>query len=602
MTPPQTVRVGDVTVTIDGADLRDIRWQGHEAIRRIYPVFQDRNWTNRLFSIGGSELTESDGAIEFTAHGTGSFDAEPLEWTVVARITDQAVSYRFHAHTRAPFWRNRLGMCVLHPMLAAGSAVVVEHTDGQTTNAHLPTQISAHQPFVDMRSITHELPGGGHARVRFAGEVFEMEDHRNWTDASFKTYCTPISLPFPVEVVPGQDIDQEIVVDFDAGSQSSAPASPITDDVVEIRRTGEVTDLPRLGLSWAPDSPPITDADLAALASLRLDHLRVAVSVRGSTGPDSTGPDTAASAPLVEAASIADRIGARLRIASVSRAPEELAAFVELPVDVIGAIDCWYVFSEQDKVTPDDWASRAREALGERYSDVALGGGTDLYFTELNREPPDPSMFDVLNFSMNPQVHAFDTRTLIQNATTQSVVAANAPRLTRATPVSVSPISLRPRFNPNATEPDLDVSNTPLPSNVDARQMTYVAAHWTAMSIKYLAQAGSIAHATYFEAVGWKGIIESAAGSSDPVNFPSTPDQRFPVWDVFAGLTGMTRAHTAQSSAPEEADALIVDDGTKERALVVNWSEEPRVVRIDDNPPTTIPPTAMVILDLPHTN
>jgi len=63
VTPPQTVRVGDVTVTIDGADLRDIRWQGHEAIRRIYPVFQDRNWTNRLFSIGGSDLTESDGAI-----------------------------------------------------------------------------------------------------------------------------------------------------------------------------------------------------------------------------------------------------------------------------------------------------------------------------------------------------------------------------------------------------------------------------------------------------------------------------------------------------------------------------------------------------------
>ena len=477
-------------------------------------------------------------------------------------------------------------------MLAAGSAVVVEHTDGQTTKAHLPTEISAHQPFVDMRSITHELPGRGHARVRFDGEVFEMEDHRNWTDASFKTYCTPISLPFPVEVVPGQDIDQEIVVDFDAGPQPSAPASSIADDVVEIRRTGEVTDIPRLGLSWVPDSPPITDADITALASLRLDHLRVAVSV-----PDSTGP-----AHLIETASIADRIGARLRIASVSRAPEELVAFAELPVDVIGAIDCWYVFSEQDKVTPDDWASRAREALGERYSDVALGGGTDLYFTELNREPPDPSMFDVLNFSMNPQVHAFDTRTLIQNAMTQSVVAANAPRLTRATPVSVSPISLRPRFNPNATEPDLDVSNTPLPSDVDARQMTYVAAHWTAMSIKYLAQAGSIAHATYFEAMGWKGIIGSAAGSSDPVNFPSTPCQRFPVWDVFAGLAGMTRAHTAQSSAPEEADALIVNDGANEQAFVVNWSEEPRVVRIDDNPPTTIPPTAMVILDLPHTN
>ena len=29
------------------------------------------------------------------------------------------------------------------------------------------------------------------------GDVFEMEDQRNWTDASFKTYCTPLRQPFP---------------------------------------------------------------------------------------------------------------------------------------------------------------------------------------------------------------------------------------------------------------------------------------------------------------------------------------------------------------------------------------------------------------------
>ena len=33
-----------------------------------------------------------------------------------------------------------------------------------------------------------------------AGDVFEIEDQRNWTDGSFKTYSTPLSLPFPVPV------------------------------------------------------------------------------------------------------------------------------------------------------------------------------------------------------------------------------------------------------------------------------------------------------------------------------------------------------------------------------------------------------------------
>ena len=31
----------------------------------------------------------------------------------------------------------------------------------------------------------------------FEGDLFEMEDQRNWTDASFKTYCTPAGARLP---------------------------------------------------------------------------------------------------------------------------------------------------------------------------------------------------------------------------------------------------------------------------------------------------------------------------------------------------------------------------------------------------------------------
>ncbi len=50
------------------------------------------------------------------------------------------------------------------------------------------------------------------ARVEFEGEVFEMEDQRNWTDASFKTYCTPLEIPYPVEVTKGTKISQKITI------------------------------------------------------------------------------------------------------------------------------------------------------------------------------------------------------------------------------------------------------------------------------------------------------------------------------------------------------------------------------------------------------
>src|SRR3712207_7382130 len=38
------------------------------------------------------------------------------------------------------------------------------------------------------RSLTHEAAPGLRVTCRMEGDTFEMEDQRNWTDASFKTY------------------------------------------------------------------------------------------------------------------------------------------------------------------------------------------------------------------------------------------------------------------------------------------------------------------------------------------------------------------------------------------------------------------------------
>ena len=40
--------------------------------------------------------------------------------------------------------------------------------------------------------------------------LFEMEDQRNWTDASYKTYGTPLALPFPAEINVGHKINKAV--------------------------------------------------------------------------------------------------------------------------------------------------------------------------------------------------------------------------------------------------------------------------------------------------------------------------------------------------------------------------------------------------------
>lgn len=592
----QTFTLGDLRVDIDGIDLRDIQWRGVEAIRRIYPVFQDHNWTNRPFRVAEYSIDATSESVKLVASGTGSFDAEPLQWRTEVHIDVNGIDYRFTAETKESFQRNRLGMCVLHPMSAAGRPCRVEQVDGTIIEAAFPSEISPHQPFVGMRAITHEVAHGSSATVRMLGETFEMEDHRNWTDASFKTYCTPISLPFPVDVDPGFVIEQGIMVTFESadfeGADFDRGAPRPTRDEVSIDISDHVTKLPQFGTRLATESSDLTEAQTHLLSQLQFDHFRI----------DLDPVEVLSAQTLANAARSASRVGSRLRVSTTCDDPSQLRVFSSTEADIISLIDCWYVFSSTDKATPAHWADEVRSALGPRFDGIRIGGGTDLYFTELNREPPNPWAFEVLNFSINPQVHTFDDRTLIQNTMTQEIVAQNASRLTEPAELSIGPITLRPRFNPNATDIASDLSNTPLPSNVDARQRTYFAANWAAMSIKYLASAECVDVATYFEAIGWQGLMESPAGSLDAVHFPSTPNEVFPVWEVFAALSDMSYALTCTSSAPEQVDALVVSDGDgRTRALIANWTDQQQSVALSGYSPVSVTPLGLTVIDLSPT-
>ncbi len=564
---PETYALGPVTVTVDGIDLRDIRWTGVEAYRRIYPVFQDVNWTNRPFAVLDRRIEVSDGRLTMTASGTGSFDASPLTWEVTAVVTSRSVDYRFVARTDEVFERNRLGLCLLHPMSSSGGACRVSHVDGTTTSARFPVQISPHQPFVDITAISHEVVEDAWATVTFTGEVFEMEDHRNWSDASFKTYCTPITLPFPVTVAPGDVIDHSLSITF----SGTAPHEPAGDQSApEIHVTEERSALPLIGIGLNPDDLSWTAGTLERVRSFGLDHGRVPV----------RADDPAAARTIRDAASLCASLGVRLHVAVICDDPSDLRALQDLPDATVAMISRWTVVSRHHKVTPPSWAPTAREALGDAMGTAELGGGTDLYFTELNREPPGPSDFDVTNFSLTPQVHAFDDRTLVQNAIAQSVIAQDAPRVSDGTRISVAPISLRPRFNPNATDPSRDVSNTSLPSDVDARQRTWFAACWTASSIKHLSEPNTLASLTYFETPGWKGIVAGDLSSSSPADFPMAAGEALPVAHVFAALSGATSVRRCEATQPEVIDALIVQSPSWTRILTINWTSEPRQVSI----------------------
>ena len=123
------------------------------------------------------------------------------------------------------FATNRTGLVVLHPPQLAGEALRVTHTDGTTEEVAFPRAISPHQPVLDIAQLSW-LHAGSEVSVAFDGDVFEMEDQRNWSDASYKTYSRPLAIPFPYTIAAGDRVRQSVQIDVREITASGSSHDP----------------------------------------------------------------------------------------------------------------------------------------------------------------------------------------------------------------------------------------------------------------------------------------------------------------------------------------------------------------------------------------
>jgi hypothetical protein len=575
---------GPLTLEYSEGSLWNISNGSEEAIRRIYLVFQDINWTSRPFIIKDEIWQIADRSFSAKIKAQGSHDAKDL--SIELEITGSEsgeITYGFSASTAVSFLRNRLGLCLLHPIAGlSGRECELTKADGAVEISRFPDAISPNQPFLNLSGISHKLQSGQVVSVKFEGEIFETEDHRNWSDASYKTYCTPISLPFPAQVTPGEVLSQKITI-----SISGENATSISMNESAVITVGDkAIELPEIGLGLSEDPAHLIVTEYAGFEDLAIKHLRLALN----------GNSQIRSA-VERALLVTQQLEIDLDLAIKAESPQQLKAILEPIIELKDQIRSFYIFSASEKTTPIGFIQVAEESLGENSKIV---GGTDLYFTELNRNQGSVDFIDQVNFSINPQVHSFDDRTLIQNTASHKAIATNAHRIAKGKKVSIGPITLRPRYNPNATQPNKDLSNTALPSSVDARQRTWLAEGWTAMSIRSIAESESISTLTYFETLGWRGIRELSTGSEDALNFASKAGEEFPVWRLFKHLKGFTHARPTASSLPELVDCLIITSDGKTEAILVNFSTIEQEVKFSgiDLKPQTLTPESVTYLEI----
>lgn len=487
-----------------GDELANISYAGRRVLRAVKAVVRDQDWRTLQPAAHSLAVTQADEGLRasftvgFTGHGM------EYEGRLTANFTAEAVDIAFEGLAGRPFFSNRIGLVVLHPPSDSGRSVTIEHPGGGTSAARFPVEISPHQPFLDVAALGW-ADAGSTFKLSFTGDVFETEDQRNWTDASFKTYSTPLSRPFPMAVSPGDTVTQTLrleaapgraphPVTADGGSRHPDPA---------VRRTitigGPAGSVPPLGLSAPagaarPLLPPIPGLDA------------VLVELTEQTGP---APRSAWAARLETAAAEAARHGAGLDLRVVTSNPGSVAAALGPYLALARRLA---VFDPVSHVTePECWPGLRTSLQAGAFRGELLAGARS-HFTELNRSSRrTPSDADALTFSITPQMHSTETTHVIESVAMQRLAAGNALRLGAGRPVHVGPVTLRPRFNAVATTAP---SGAPEAEADDLQAHPFTAA-WTLASIGALTLDG-VASVSYFETAGPGGIAD-ATGCLHPV-------------------------------------------------------------------------------------
>ncbi len=184
---------------------------------------RDENWGTYVPTAERGQVEQQAGG--FWVSYRASCKRGDMEISYDARIegrADGSLEFIGVATPRTDFLTARTGFVVLHPLKGVvGRPVEVEHIDGTIEKSKFPEAVNPIQPFLLIRSLTHEVVPGLKALVRMEGDTWEMEDHRNWTDASFKTYVRPLALPWPYTLKSGEAVKQSVTLTFAAPCRSA---------------------------------------------------------------------------------------------------------------------------------------------------------------------------------------------------------------------------------------------------------------------------------------------------------------------------------------------------------------------------------------------
>ena len=573
---PTKLVAGPLSVEFQDGALRYLRYAGEEVVRAISFLARDENWGTHALHLGDIHIEEASDRFEVRFTGAcGPTGSElRLHASIVGRA-DGTLEFRTNATLEGDLLTNRTGFVVLHPLDVSGKPVVVETVDGERRDTRFPERIDPLQPFRNIRALTTQHTDTLSAEVRLEGDTFEMEDQRNWSDASFKTYVRPLALPWPYTLEKGSTLEQAVMVRIHAPGRAGAQAAAAQPARV-VLGAATAQAIPGLGIGIRAEHLPDASRHVDALRELKpacfIAHVDVRDDDLRSVLPAFARLSDASSVPYVlevvlkgdggdpqqEMARVADALhGHKSPVAlQVSPAPDLKAVLPGSP---------WPPCPSFDEVFA---AARAG------FPGTPLGGGTFAYFTEFNRKRPPFAQIDYATFTTCPIVHAPDDRSVMETLDTLPFIAASAAALAGRTPLRVGPSTIAARDNPYgsatlANEPGAAGRRICLTDN-DPRQRGLFGAAWNLGYFAAFANGG-IEHIALSELTGPRGLFDG--------------ERPTPLYHLLASLAaarGAKRVETrVERGALPLAALAVANTGSARTLWIANLAAQQQTVELE---------------------
>lgn len=479
MQEPRRLSVGGFSFLYEQGLIRRLTVAGTEVVRMISAPVRDANWGTFPPTLLSSSVDETPDQVRIEEVFSVA-DGKLLADLVFEVRADGVVSAKLTLTGKENVQTNRAGFTLLHPIAGTtGTALTVTHSDGRLVETKFPEHIAPGQPAIDITGLGHAV-GDVDISITFEGETFETEDQRNWSDASFKTYCRPLSLPFPYTIAQGERVTQRIVIDLDRKPESNRPSVAATSS----RRTEEPVRLPQLCLALEPDWLPDPTVSLpqtmtpvlrfAGADSWSDEKLRQIARTHSDVDLEIIVPEGKAAPSVCEAVDVClGRCGLNAK---------HVVALPQAHLKSYQPSGPW-----PEGLSPDDCAKSARQT----FQNARIGVGMLTHFTEFNRRPPDISLGDYVTFANTAIVHAADDLSVWETLETLPHIFASAKALSGDLPMRLGLVSIGMRSNPYgaALTPNPDHAKIAMTGD-DPRQREPFAAAYAVAAFALAAQAG----------------------------------------------------------------------------------------------------------------